>query len=897
MELQFDANQEFQINAVEAVAGLFEGQRANEVDITFSLSGFAAVPNLLDLTNEALLHNLQTVQEQNNINADSELQCIEAAITSAEGETNATFANFSVEMETGTGKTYVYIRTALELYRRYKFRKFIIVVPSVAVREGVVKTLQITEKHLRQLYQNTPYRYYEYDSNNLALVRQFALSDSVEMMIMTIDSFNKASNVINQSTDRLQGETPIHLVQSTRPILILDEPQNMESELRIKALAALHPLFALRYSATHRNPYNLLYRLTPFEAYREGLVKRIEVASVVEENNENQPYLRLVGITAEKKTIAAQIEVHKLMKDGTVKPQMIKVKAGDSLKEKTGRVDYAGYEVSEINAGLDLVVFANGIELSVGEAQGDDKEAIFKAQIRYTIEEHIRRQVRLRKEGIKVLSLFFIDRVDNYATENGVIRRLFREAFNDLKWRDPALSDVDPESVQGAYFAQRKVKGGAIVLEDSKSGESEKDKEAYDLIMKDKERLLSLDERVSFIFSHSALREGWDNPNVFQICTLNQTTSEVKKRQEIGRGMRLAVNQQGERIHDAKLNVLTVIANESYERYVMQLQSELVAEYGAEGLPPTPPNARKRGTATLRKEYILSPQFRELWEQIKYHTRYAVTIDTKKLIQDVVIELDTVSIPTPQITITKVEIGVGDEDTLASAISGVSRVGVNLADRLLPNVVDLMDNLMEYTTPPMSLTRSTLLEIFRRTANRDAALANPQAFATEAVRIIKGKLADQLVDGIQYEKINEWYAMTRLEEESLISSWEEYLIPAAKSLYDHVLIDDSSVERDFVEGLERDNRVKMYIKLPDWFTVLTPVGSYNPDWAIIFEEHDASGEPTGKPLLYLVRETKSTTDMDKLRPDERRKILCGKSHFERALGVDYRVISSINELV
>ena len=414
MELKFDANQEFQINAVEAVAGLFEGQRANEVDMTFSLSGFAAVPNRLDLTEDVLLHNLQTVQEQNGIKADSELKPIEAAITGAEGEAQATFYNFSVEMETGTGKTYVYIRTALELFRRYKFRKFIIVVPSVAVREGVIKTLQITEKHLRELYENTPSRYYEYDSGNLAQVRQFALSDSIEIMVMTIDSFNKASNVINQSTDRLQGETPIHLVQSTRPILILDEPQNMESELRIKALAALNPLFALRYSATHRNPYNLIYRLTPFEAYREGLVKRIEVASVVQENDENRAYLRLIGITTEKKTIAAQIEVHKLMKDGTVKPQVLKVKAGDSLKEKSGRIEYEGFEVSEISPGLDLVIFSNGIELTTGETRGADKAAIFQAQIRYTIEEHIRRQVRLRKDGVKVLSLFFIDKVDNW---------------------------------------------------------------------------------------------------------------------------------------------------------------------------------------------------------------------------------------------------------------------------------------------------------------------------------------------------------------------------------------------------------------------------------------------------------------------------------------------------
>src|SRR5947209_15297073 len=433
MEFKFDAQQEYQIHAIEAVAGLLEGQPRNEIDVTFSLSGLAAVPNILNLSEETLLQNLHAVQEQHKISLDDALKPIEADIETAGVVEHVRFPNFSIEMETGTGKTYVYIRTALELCRRYGLRKFIIVVPSVAVREGVLKTLQITEKHLRALYENIPYRYYIYDSANLAQVRQFALSDSIEIMVMTIDSFNKASNVIHQSTDRLQGETPIHLIQTARPILILDEPQNMESEPRVKALSALHPLFALRYSATHRNPYNLIYRLTPFDAYRQGLVKRIEVASVVQENDANQVFLRLVSIATEKKNVTAQIAVHKLMKVGTVKEQVVTVKVGDTLEEKTGRIDYRGYEVSEINPGLDLLLFSNGVEIGVGETRGADKAAIFKAQIHYTVEEHFRRQLRLRRDGIKVLSLFFIDRVDNYVLEDGIIRRLFNEAFDALR--------------------------------------------------------------------------------------------------------------------------------------------------------------------------------------------------------------------------------------------------------------------------------------------------------------------------------------------------------------------------------------------------------------------------------------------------------------------------------
>jgi type III restriction enzyme len=898
MEFQFDAEQEYQINAVEVITGLLEGQPRNEIDLTFALSGFAAVPNKLDLGEEALLRNLQAVQEQNSIPPDTTLQTIEERIATAEGERLVRFPNFSVEMETGTGKTYVYIRTMLELFRRYGLRKYIVVVPSVAVREGVLKSLQITQKHFHNLYNNTPYRYYSYDSDNLAQVRQFTLSDSIEIMVMTIDSFNKASNVIHQSTDRLQGETPIHLVQTARPILILDEPQNMESELRIKALSQLYPLFALRYSATHRNPYNLVYRLTPYEAYRQGLVKRIEVASVVQETDANQVFLRLSGITSAKTTLTAHLAVHKLMKGGTVKEQAVTVKVGDSLQEKTGRLEYEGYEVSEINPGLDMVMFSNGVEIGVGETQGADKEAIFKEQIRYTVEEHFRRQIKLRPQGIKVLSLFFIDKVDNYRLPDSLIRRLFTQAFTDLKAKYAQKYSewiaITPEAVQGAYFAQKRTKEGGMLLEDSSSGESQKDKEAYDLIMKDKERLLSFTEPVSFIFSHSALREGWDNPNVFQICTLNQTASEVKKRQEVGRGVRLAVNQTGERVHDEKINVLTVIANESYESYVKRLQSELTEAYGTEGLPPVPANARKRGVATLRKEFVLKPEFKELWERIKYQTRYAVKIDTGKLIDDVLQELDQVAIAAPQVTITKVQVKVDADDTLQPIKMAASRTTTDLTGRTLPNIIDIMDNLMEYTTPPVSLTRSTLLALFERTGNKQAAMANPYAFATEAVRIIKEKLADQLVNGIQYKKLDRWYEMTQLDTE--IESWQDYLIPAPHSVYDYVNY-DSDVEKRFVEGLEKRDDVKLYLKLPKWFTVPTPVGNYNPDWAIVVEERDEHGEPTNKPLLYLVRETKDTTRLADLRPDERRKILCGKNHFQDALGVDYRVVTNSEELI
>jgi type III restriction enzyme len=744
----------------------------------------------------------------------------------------------------------------------------------------------------------------------------------VEIMVMTLAAFNKASNVIHQTTDRLQGETPVHLVQAARPILILDEPQNMESEKSIAALAMLNPLLALRYSATHRNPYNVVYRLTPYDAYRQGLVKRIEVASVVTDDRA-QPYLRLDDVQTKKRTLTARLAVHKLMKDGTVKERMITVRPGDSLQKKTGRTDYAAYDVDEISLDGGFVRFANNEEIALGQELGADKEAIFETQIRYTIQEHLLKQQRLRDAGLKVLSLLFIDRVDNYAPQegSGIIRQLFDQAFEDIRGGFPAWRDRSADEIQAAYIAQRRTRGGQIVFEDSKTGEAERDRQTYDLIMKDKERLLSLDEPVAFIFSHSALREGWDNPNVFQICTLNQTASEMKKRQEVGRGVRLAVNQVGERVQDERVNVLTVVANESYERFVSQLQSEIAeeyreiiqarygkpleqltdeerreieGEYGEGILPPKPANARKRRAARLHKAYTLKPEFQALWEKIKHKTRYAVNIDSEKLIQDVVAALEREEIGPPRMAIVKARVQVGAKSAFEALQMSAARSILDLSGRYpLPNLVEIMTDLMAHTTPPMRLTRRTLLEIIKRAPNPQAVVDNPHEFATVAVGIIKAKLADQLVDGIQYEKINEWYEMTQFEGE--IPGWEDYMVPADKSVYDQVIC-DSGIERRFVEELEARDDVKLYVKLPSWFTVSTPIGEYNPDWAVVIERENGAGEPTGERMLYLVSETKSTTDLDELRPDESRKIRCGERHFQEALGVDYKVVTSASEL-
>lgn len=555
--------------------------------------------------------------------------------------------------------------------------------------------------------------------------------------------------------------------------------------------------------------------------------------------------------------------------------------------------------VEEINPGGSYIRFENGREYTRGEESGVDTEAMFAAQLRHTIEEHFRKQQRYEHLGIKVLSLIFIDRVANYRTpegDPGIIRQLFDREFEQLKTRYAAWANKTPDEVQTAYFAAQRSGGKAMLVDSTESG-AKRDDAAYDLIMRDKERLLSFGQPVAFIFSHSALREGWDNPNVFQICTLNQTASEMKKRQEIGRGVRLAVNQQGGRTHDEQVNLLTVIANESYQDYVATLQQEYV-EYGAGDAPPLPIDARTRGVVRLRKQRIGSTEFKELWERIKQKTRYAVTVHTDQLITDVVAALDEVGIAPPHFVTAKVQPSVGEADTFETTILTTGIETYEPMDRPpLPNLVDVIADMLAYTASRVCVSKRTILRILQQTTKQSEMVRNPQAFATEAVRILRAKLAEQMVAGIQYERINEWYEMTQFKDEE--SVWEQYLVPCderSPSLYDHVKC-DSDVEKAFVAALNHDERVKCFVKLPGWFKVPTPVGEYNPDWAIVWEERDVYGGVKSQPLMYLVRETKGTTDLDRLpHPDEKPKLLCSKKHFLGALNVNYDWVKDESEL-
>ncbi len=577
MKLKFK-NQDFQTDATNAVVDLFMGQE--NTHSTFSVDnddqtrmmndlGFG---NILHIDPETMEQNMHSIQKRNNL-----------PLTRLDG---SGFPQFCVEMETGTGKTYVYTKTIFELNRRYGFTKFIIVVPSVAIREGVYKSFQVTQEHFGLQYDNVPCRYFIYNSAKLSDVRQFATSTNIEIMIINIDAFKKAENIINQAQDRLNGDSAMRYIQDTHPIVIIDEPQSVDNTPKSKeAIASLNPLCVLRYSATHRERINLLYRLTPVDAYQMGLVKQISVSSNQVSGGFNQAYVRLLSVSNDK-GFRAKVEID-IKKNGVVSRKTITVKPGDDLYLLSGQRElYEGYTVAGIDCTPDFehIEFGNTEEVALGKAIGDiDENVVKRAQIRRTVEAHLDKELRYTDKGIKVLSLFFIDKVDRYRHEDGspgIYARMFEECYLELIAKPkyaPLRERFSPDvsAAHNGYFSQDK-KGR---LKDTK-GDTAADDDTYNTIMRDKEKLLSFASPLRFIFSHSALKEGWDNPNVFQVCTLIEQKSTFTCRQKVGRGLRLCVNQEGERVEDKNINILHVMANESFADFADTLQREIEDDTG-----------------------------------------------------------------------------------------------------------------------------------------------------------------------------------------------------------------------------------------------------------------------------------------------------------------------------
>ena len=860
MKIQFDGAQEYQQDAIAAVVDLFSGLPLAQGKFEMNLRAASELTdelgrgNLLTLSEEALLTNVQEVQQRNGI----------APVEKLDGR------NFSVEMETGTGKTYVYLRTIYDLFTRYGLSKFVIVVPSIAIREGVLTSIRLMKEHFAALYDNTPMEAQVYDSKQVSRLRGFATANTLQVLILNIQAFDKASTIMQKDNDRMSGRRPIDFIQATCPIVIMDEPQNMESPTAKKAIASLNPLCTLRYSATHKNRYNLVYRLGPVKAYDLNLVKKIVVNSVVEEGDFNRPFIALESITATKTKVTARLKLDVQGANGPVR-KVVTVKGNESLVELSeGREVYAGYVLEEIDAGNGFVRFTNGIRIDTGEGQGSDRDAVMRAQVKEAIKEHFEKELKIHRllpEGkrLKVLSLFFIDRVANYAPAEGKIRRWFEECYQELAARPDyqRLKPLPVATVHDGYFAEEKG-----MAKDSQEGrDTQADDSAYRKIMQEKEKLLSMEEPLRFIFSHSALREGWDNPNVFQICTLNETRSEMKKRQEIGRGLRLPVDETGIRVFDPNINRLTVIANESYNDFAKQLQNEIKEDTGEE-FKGRIENKRDRRKANLIPGWTQHVDFVALWERIQAKTRYAVEYKTEDLIAkaaEYVYKMGPVAEPSILIQQRLVEM---TEAGITGRLLRAREERDSYKTAALPDIIG-------YLQRETHLTRHTLVEILKRSGRLGEAPKNPQAFLDKAVRAIKVARQEIMVTGIKYERLEgedaAWDMM--LFEDKEIEGFADRMLDATKCIYDAIEI-DSETERKFAAAFETRDDIKFYLKLPPWFKIQTPLGTYNPDWAIVKQEAES------EPKLYLVRETKSSLRQFDLRNSEEMKIVCGHAHFE-----------------
>lgn len=989
MKLHFESNLDYQNAAIESVCDLFRGQEIcrTEFTVTKSVLGGAFLPgmesdlgigNRLTLLDDELLKNLNDIQLRNSLRPSGSL---------ASGD-------FTVEMETGTGKTYVYLRTVFELNRRYGFTKFVVVVPSVAIKEGVYKSLQIMEEHFRVLYANVPFDYFVYDSTKLAQVRNFATSPQIQIMVVAVGAINKKDvNNLYKDTEKTGGEKPIDLIKATHPILIVDEPQSVDGGLEGRgkeALGAMNPLCTLRYSATHLEKHHMVFRLDAVDAYERKLVKQIEVASAIVEGGHNKPYVRLVAVSNKKGTVSAKVELDVQSSNGVQRREVV-VQDGDNLEQTTGRAIYANCRIGEIRVEkgkefLELRVPGGEHFLQLGQAYGDlEPLALQREMIRRTIKEHLDKEKRLRPQGIKVLSLFFIDAVQRYRKYDadgnpvkGDYAAIFEEEYKRMA-RHPdyqtLFQEVDltsaAEEVHNGYFSIDKKKVGEKAVEVLKDtgGNTKADDDTYGLIMRDKEKLLGFETPLKFIFSHSALKEGWDNPNVFQICALREMGTERERRQTIGRGLRLCVNQQGERLRGFDVNTLTVVATEGYEQFAENLQKEIETDTGirfgivephqfaaiaterADGtvvplgveqsnvlwdhlrqtgyvdskgkVQDALKKALKDGTFTVpqafadqasqvkevlrklagkleiknaderkqvktRQAVLHSSEFKALWERIKHRTTYRVHFDNEALIEKCVKAMrDAPPISKTRLQWRKADIAIGKAGVEATETTVSSPTVLEERDVELP---DLLTDLQDKT----QLTRRSIHRILVESRRLNDFTRNPQQFIQLAAECINRAKRLAIVDGIKYQRLGDehYYAQELFEQEEL-TGYLKNMLDSGKSVYEQVVYDLGG-ERTFAEQLEKNTAVKVYAKLPGWFKVPTPLGTYNPDWAVLIELD-------GTERLYFVVETKSSLFAEDLREKESAKIECGKAHF-KALQVgekpaQYIVARSIDDLM
>lgn len=859
MKIKFKKNLEHQDKAIKSIVDIFDtGKNLFQGTHEFTLSGGQTVANKLELDKKRILENIVRIQKENNFPK------------SAQGADLETF-DFSIEMETGTGKTYVYIKTILELAKKYGLKKFIILVPSIAIREGVKKSLVDMKNHFVEDLDLPNYVSFAYDSGRLNLVRRFVDSSDVSIMVTTIQSFNKDNNKMKQSLDQFHGDVPIEKIAETKPVIVMDEPQNMGTELSKFAIEELKPLFKLRYSATHKEPINVVYRLTPVDAYRQGLVKKIDVIGVQEQNVNKFIFKVNKFIIQKGSQPKAKVVLELKRADGEFENREIILKKYDDVFRKSKRNEkYEGLEIAEINASKEEIELSDGqmFKLEVGK----NMKEIFRTQIRETIKTHFEKRSKLI--NTKVLSLFFIDRVDNYIYEESLIRKIFEEEFENLKKDSEFFKDKDVTTVHSGYFTKKNQKGEFM----DTGGNTKKDKDTFDLIMKDKERLLSFEEDVCFIFSHSALREGWDNPNIFQICTLQATKSEMDKRQKIGRGLRLPVNKYGDRIQNQNINVLTVVANESYDEYVRSLQME----YSKSGQRMEGVENRKRKINNkVRKEILESVEFKELWTRINKRTKFVVEFDNDELIKSVVSKFKDRDISNLVVMVEKVFVDFRNDGKLKTVYKD-NYAGEKIEEDLV------IGNVVERVAQDTGLTRKTILKIFSelKNENLETIFDNPEEFLRSLIIVINHSLNEIVINnGLKYIETGEFYKAEILFEDFKVL--KNNTIDTEKTVFEKTEC-DSGGERIFAENLDKNKQeVKLFTKLPTSFKISTPLGEYSPDWAIFFNK---DGDKT---TLYLVRETKFAEGvsrekiLEELRPTEQAKIKCAQKHFE-VLDVNFK---------
>lgn len=1013
MRLQFK-HQKFQADAAKAVVDVFAGQPyltpsymmdrgsghyqqrlTEEKDFT-GWSNHKIVPELND---SIILEHIQKIQRANQLAPSPKL----------EGKYNLT-----IEMETGVGKTYTYIKTMFELNRHYGWSKFIVVVPSIAIREGVYKSFEVTQEHFAEEY-GRKIRFFIYNSSQLTEIDRFASDSSINVMIINSQSFNargKDARRIYMKLDEFRSRRPIDIIAKTNPIMIIDEPQSVEGKQTKENLKQFNPMLTLRYSATHKNDsiYNMVYRLDAMDAYNKRLVKKIAVKGITESGTTaTESYVYLEGINLSKSAPTATIQ-YDIKGASGVRKVTKTVNEGFNLYPNSGEMEEYrdNFIVKRIDGRDDSVEFVNGIKIYAGDVIGKiSEEQLRRIQIRETILSHIERERQLFHKGIKVLSLFFIDEVEHYRKydtagqqQNGIFAQMFEEEYEDiinnlqirigeedyLKY----LNSINASDTHAGYFSIDKKGHMTNSKIKNKKEKTSDDIDAYDLIMKNKELLLDRDPKrspVRFIFSHSALREGWDNPNVFQICTLKQSSSEVRKRQEVGRGLRLCVNQDGERM-DANVlgadvhnvNILTVIASESYDNFAKGLQSEIAeavadrpkkvtpdlfkgkvikdidgneqiidediaiiiyesliengyvkkgqltdkyykdkangeVEMAEEVLDSTesivniidsiydpraiqPENARSNNVELrVDEDKLAMPEFKALWSRINSKSVYVVDFDTEELVQNAIAALDS-KLRVPKIYF-KVESGIMEQikskDDLLAGASFVPKESAQYSTKISAsnNVkYDLIGKLVDET----GLTRKAIVRILQGIQQPvfNQFKDNPEEFIIRAAAIINDEKATAVIQHITYNALEDCYGTDIFTEPTIKGKLGMNTMKAKRHLYDHIVY-DSTNEQKFAEQLDTNKDVALYVKLPSGFYISTPVGRYNPDWAIAFYEGSMKH-------IYFVAETKGTLDTMKLNhitPTEQAKIDCAKAHF-KAISTDdvvYSVVDSYQALL